>query len=310
MTRSDKILIIGDFNIHLNKPSDPLGKAFLRLWCFQLDSACPWTYSFQWFQFPWTRCVNPKCCFRLLCCVRPISKYICSIISLSLYQWHKCFYFSSYQPGIHTTKLCTKLYALSWFLFVFVLVSGFWFFVFDLLSCSSVPCPVSCFVFPCPHVSFKFPCLFPWLNFHALLCLLSFNCLLVLPSGSLCLSALFPPGLLLCAPPLRYHTWLPSSSLSSPVPRLVISVCVLSLCVSLHSSSGHCLYSVFGCPCSCLVCFGFEISMFVLYFAFFFALCWTDLFCYFVLLLRCYFGFCPWFIFPCSLGFFLPSALN
>ncbi|WP_141663724.1 hypothetical protein, partial [Candidatus Ichthyocystis sparus] len=31
MTRSDKILIIGDFNIHLNKPSDPLGKAFLRL---------------------------------------------------------------------------------------------------------------------------------------------------------------------------------------------------------------------------------------------------------------------------------------
>ena len=31
MTRSDKILIIGDFNIHLNKPSEPLGKAFLRL---------------------------------------------------------------------------------------------------------------------------------------------------------------------------------------------------------------------------------------------------------------------------------------
>ena len=31
VTRSDKILIIGDFNIHLNKPSDPLGKAFLRL---------------------------------------------------------------------------------------------------------------------------------------------------------------------------------------------------------------------------------------------------------------------------------------
>ena len=36
VTPSDKILIIGDFNIHLNKPSDPLGKAFH----FQLYSAC------------------------------------------------------------------------------------------------------------------------------------------------------------------------------------------------------------------------------------------------------------------------------
>ena len=61
----------------------------------------------------------------------------------------------------------------SWFLFVFVLVSGFWFLVFDLylgiMSC------VSCFVFPCPHVSFKFPCVFSLLNFHALLCLLSYK---------------------------------------------------------------------------------------------------------------------------------------
>ena len=31
MTRSDKILSIVDFNIHLNKPFDPLGKVFLRL---------------------------------------------------------------------------------------------------------------------------------------------------------------------------------------------------------------------------------------------------------------------------------------
>ena len=31
VTRADKILIIGDFNIHLIKPSDPLGKDILRL---------------------------------------------------------------------------------------------------------------------------------------------------------------------------------------------------------------------------------------------------------------------------------------
>ena len=31
VTRSGKILIIGDLNMHLYKPSDPLGKAFLRL---------------------------------------------------------------------------------------------------------------------------------------------------------------------------------------------------------------------------------------------------------------------------------------
>ena len=63
------------------------------------------------------------------------------------------------------------------------------------------------------------------------MCLLvpcSFSC--GLPSVSLCLSALFPLGFLLCAPPLHYHTWPPPSSPSSPVPRW-LSVSVCSVCV-------------------------------------------------------------------------------
>lgn len=35
---------------------------------------------------------------RLFCRVRPLSHYIWRVISLVLYWWHKCFYFSSYQP--------------------------------------------------------------------------------------------------------------------------------------------------------------------------------------------------------------------
>ena len=68
----------------------------------------------------------------------------------------------------------------------------------------------------------------------------------VLPS--VCSSV--PPCSLLCAPPPRYHTWPPPSSLSSPVPRLVISVCVFSLCLpctpclsiaSVHACCPHLL---------------------------------------------------------------------
>ena len=176
----------------------------------------------------------------------------------------------------------------------------FWYLVFGFLYLIYVLC----------HVLF----------FHALMCPLIFPvyfpCWISMPSCVSCLlsvslfSPLAPSVCQPCSLLVYSSVLLPFVITPGFLPRLVISVCVLSLCISLHSSSGHCLYSVFGCPCSCLVCFGFEISMFVLYFAFFFALCWTDLFCYFVLLLRCYFGFCPWFIFPCSLGFFLPSALN
>ena len=70
--------------------------------------------------------------------------------------------------------------------------------------------------------------------FHALLCLLSFKCLLC---SSLCLPlsvGLFPPCFLLCAPPPHYLTWPP---LSSPVPRLVISVCVFSLWLCPNSGA-------------------------------------------------------------------------
>ena len=88
-----------------------------------------------------------------------------------------------------------------------VLVSGFWFLVFDLCLC----------IMSCVFV----------LIFHDPLCPLSFSC--VLPSGSLCL-LYCSLHVFSCAPPLCYHTWPPPSSLSSPVPCLVISVCVLSLC--------------------------------------------------------------------------------
>ena len=64
-----------------------------------------------------------------------------------------------------------------------------------------------------------------------------------LPSVSLGLSALFPLDLLICAPPLHYLTWPPPSSLSSPVPRWLISVCVFSLCVSCTP----CMSSVWFC---------------------------------------------------------------
>ena len=94
----------------------------------------------------------------------------------------------------------------------------------------TIPVFVLCFFFFMHHVPFLvLPVLFP----------------------GLCLSVLFPPGFLLCAPPPLYHTCPPPYSLSAPVPRWFISVCVLSLCVSIHSSSGHCMSS----ECSCLRCF-------------------------------------------------------
>ena len=60
---------------------------------------------------------------------------------------------------------------------------------------------------------------------------MSFKFLLCSPLWLPLSVVLFPPGFLLCAPPLCYHTWPPPSSLSSPVPRWFISVCVFSLCV-------------------------------------------------------------------------------
>ena len=87
---------------------------------------------------------------------------------------------------------------------------------------------------------------------HVPLISLFFSC--GLPSVSLCLSALFPPGLLLCSPPIRYLTWPPPSSLSSPVPRWFISVCVFGLCVSFTPCPVIvCLPYGFVCPCSCLL---------------------------------------------------------
>ena len=79
-----------------------------------------------------------------------------------------------------------------------------------------------------------------------------------LPSVSLGLSALLPLGLLLCAPPLRYLIWPPPSSLCSPVPCWLISVCVFSLCVSFTPCPVIvCLPYGFVCPCSCLLLYLF-----------------------------------------------------
>ena len=68
----------------------------------------------------------------------------------------------------------------------------------------------------------------------------------------------------LCSSPSLPH--LASSSLCSPVPHLVISVCVFSLCVSLHSWSGHCLV--------CILSMLFLPGMFWIFFAFCFELCY------------------------------------
>ena len=101
-------------------------------------------------------------------------------------------------------------------------------------------------------------CVFYVLFFHALMCPLSspgyFPMFFPLAPSVYCIV----PFMFSCAPPLRYHTWPPPSSLSSPVPRLVISVCVFSLCVPLTP----CLVIVFvsfclcpcsrSCACSCL----------------------------------------------------------
>ena len=126
-----------------------------------------------------------------------------------------------------------------------------------------------------------FSCVFPLLQFV-----------------SLCLSVFSP----LCSP-LHYRTWPPPSPLSSPVPRLIVSGCVLSFCFP----SCLCLFiasvpdSVSVMPLvevSCLA--SSRVSWHVLDFDFFDAfLIWTLLLvvlCFsfsfdLVLLFCCYFGF-------------------
>ena len=75
--------------------------------------------------------------------------------------------------------------------------------------------------------------------------------------ASLCLSVSSP----LCFPP-RYPSRPPPSSLSSPVPRLIISVCVLSLC--FPSLSVHCF-----CFCLCDVLPEFLLSLVPQWYVFF-----------------------------------------
>ena len=73
------------------------------------------------------------------------------------------------------------------------------------------------------------------------------------------------------------------------LPVSLFSVCILSLVV--HAP----VWTPVRTPVPCLVCFGFEFSMFELNFDFWFVLCLAVFFCcYFVLLvLFCYFAFCP-----------------
>ena len=153
-------------------------------------------------------------------------------------------------------------------------------------------------VIPCPHVSFKFPLVILLLNFHALLCLLC---------SSLCLPV--------CSfvPSMHSLCYLTCWS-ASPVPHLVISTCVFSLClpctlcqfiVSVCISSYLRLFTLMflllllSSSSPWLVCFGFEFCIFDLN-----SVSWL----YFVLLPFCcyfaFFVFCTW----CS--WFLYSALN
>ena len=145
------------------------------------------------------------------------------------------------------------------------------------------------------------------LIFHALLCHLSIS--YVHPLSPLII-VLFPPCFLLCAPLSHYHTWPPPSSLPSPVPCLIISVCVLSLCFPSCLWSVHCLclrlllLMILRISSPLMVCFGFEFSMFDLYFAFFFALCLTV--CLFFLL-HCPLSPCDCFLFLAPLIFAFSS---
>ena len=155
------------------------------------------------------------------------------------------------------------------------LVFGFLYLIYVFVSClvshvlffHALMCPLSSPVY--------FPC---WISMPSCVsCPLIVSC--VLPSGTLCL--LYGSlHVFSCAPPPRYLTWHPPSSLSSPVPRLVISVCVFSLCVSFTP----CLVIVLVCPCQCS-CSSSLFGMFWISFAFFFFHVWFELsilLCYFV----------------------------
>ena len=132
-----------------------------------------------------------------------------------------------------------------------------------------IPDLMLCFMFgfSMSHVSFKFSCVF--------------SCV---PVVSLVPSWFSP----LCFSPPRYHTWSPPSSLSSPVPRLIISVCVVpALFVrSLYLSAPAC--SQF--PLVCVFQFlHFDLNFgFNLYFALFplhfvvLLLCLSSPFCLFL----------------------------
>ena len=76
---------------------------------------------------------------------------------------------------------------------------------------------------------------------HCVSCPLSFS--YVLPSVSWIVPFMFSHVLL----PPRHHTWPSPSSLSLPVARLFISICVFSLS-SLQSLSGHCICQPLSAP--------------------------------------------------------------
>ena len=191
-----------------------------------------------------------------------------------------------------------------------VLVSGFWFLVFDVCLCI-----LSCCVF--------------LLIYHDPLCPLSFS--FVLPSVSLAVCCLVPSWFSpLCTSPLLPHLASSLLSLSSPVPRLFISVCVFSLCIPFTprlvivfclSVSVHASVHVCVCSCSCLflpvsslpmVCvFGPWVLLFALILICTLPFFGCTLSCPFLLLLclavlRCYFVF----LFLALLVFWIQLLLN
>ena len=146
------------------------------------------------------------------------------------------------------------------------------------------------------------------------------------PSVCITVPPMFSP---LCSSPAHYHTWPPPSSLSSPVPRLVISVCVCSPCLPCSPCQFFVSVCICSCSCSCpcdapcksflpcllsclLVCVGFCVLHFLIWtFAFFLCTlsnCCHLLLCLAVVLLLCFFLwtvdsflFTPWFLWHSAL---------
>ena len=232
--------------------------------------------------------------------------YVCMYQPLLTSTWtpKKAILFSVCVSNIH----CTQLLFSSW------LNTAIYFRYSIFFKCMSLlQIHVLCVMFLCLVLSCGFLYLISMSLYCVLLCLMFWfsmpHCvLLVSPMFFPCLplSVVFlPPSFFLCAPPPRYLTWPPPSSISSPVPHLVVTVWVL-------------LFMLLAVCSPLVVCLGFEFCFFDLNFAY-----WL----YFVLLflgatLSCWFFstfllspsdcFCtwlPWFFGSCPVSYIWQYAV-